>query len=229
MKEPSPPVGALEGLGRLVAEDNRDRQYLLPAPRRAPERTFRSWIVPGPVLDQGGTSQCVAYSGGKYLMAHPVVNAVPDLSTLYRDCQRVDEWPGEDYDGTSVRALMKVFKARGLVSEYRWAFDMPTLVAALLERGPVVVGTSWHLDMFTPDTYGYIYPEGQIVGGHAYLLVACNMRRKNSDGTTGAVRMINSWGPRWGDGGRAWITLQSLESLLWDNGEAAMATEIRVR
>lgn len=228
MKVLPPPIGELEGLGRLYAEDERDRQYLLPR-RAAPARTFRSWIVPGPVLDQGGTSQCVAYSGGKYLMAHPVVNAVPDLSTLYRDCQRVDEWPGEDYDGTSVRALMKVFKSRGLISEYRWAFDMQTLTTALLERGPVVVGTSWHMNMFTPDKHGYIEPKGQIVGGHAYLLVACNLRRKNPDNTIGAVRMLNSWGRGWGDSGRAWITVADFGALLKDRGEAAMATEIRVR
>lgn len=228
MKVLPPPIGELEGLGRLYAEDERDRQYLLPR-RAAPARTFRSWIVPGPVLDQGGTSQCVAYSGGKYLLTHPVVNALPDLPTLYRDCQRNDEWEGEDYDGTSVRALMKVFKARGLISEYRWAFDSQTLLNALLTTGPVVVGTTWHMDMFTPDRHGYIHPTGSSVGGHAYLLVACNTRRNNPDGSFGAVRILNSWGPGWGQKGRAWMTVRALEQLLGDWGEAALATEVRVR
>lgn len=216
----------LAGLGRLSAPDPRDHRFLLP--RAASSRTFRSWLAPGPVLDQGGTSQCVAYAGGKYLLTHPVVNKLPHLPTLYTDCQRVDEWPGEDYDGTSVRALMKVLKARGQITEYRWAFDIGTLIGALLDRGPIVMGTNWYMDMFMPDSHGYIEPTGSFVGGHAYLLVACNMNRVNPNGTRGAVRMINSWGPGWGQSGRAWITLSHLEYLLEDYGEAAMATEIKL-
>lgn len=228
MKQEEPaPVGSLIGLGRLASLDERDRQFLLP--RRASVRTFQSWLAPGPVLDQGATSQCVAYSGGKYLLAHPVVNRLPDLAQLYRECQQTDEWPGEDYDGTSVRALMKVLQRRGLISEYRWAFDVPTLTGTLLDRGPVVMGTTWTMDMFMPDRHGYIFPTGETVGGHAYILVACNMTRKNPDGSVGAVRMINSWGPGWGQSGRAWITLNSVKQLLDDWGEAAMATELRVR
>lgn len=225
--ETAPPEGSLAGLGRLSSLDPRDRAYALP--RGASVRTFRSWLAPGPVLDQGGTSMCVAYSGGKYLLTHPVVNALPDLPALYRDCQLLDEWPGEDYDGTSVRALMKVLKSRGLISEYRWATDCATLANALLERGPVVLGTTWHWDMFVPDRWGYIWPTGGAIGGHAYLAVCCNSARRNPDGTVGAIRILNSWGEGWGQRGRAWISFGSVQTLLDDWGEAAMATEVRVR
>jgi C1A family cysteine protease len=223
----APEPGDLVGLGWIPSKDPRDRQYQLR--REVPVKTFRSWIAPGPVLDQGATSMCVAYSGGKYLMTHPVTNALPNLPDLYKECQRNDEWEGEDYDGTSVRALMKVFKNRGFVSEYRWAFDVQTLTGALINHGPVVMGTSWYMDMFVPDDNGYITPTGQNAGGLAYLLVAANTQRRNPDGSKGAVRILNSWGPGWGQGGRAWLTLQNLEKLLKDWGEAAMATELRVR
>lgn len=220
-----PPKGDLDGLGRLTSVDVRDRNFLLP--KEAPRKWFRSWLTPGPALDQGASSHCVAYAGGKYLLAHPIVNKMPNLQQLYQDCQRNDEWDGEDYDGTSVRALMKMLKGQGLISEYRWAFDIDTLVGSLINLGPVVVGTTWTMDMFMPDRHEYIYPSGREVGGHAYMLVAANTRRKNPDGTTGAVRMINSWGPRWGKNGRAWITLDGMATLLKDWGEAAMATEVK--
>jgi C1A family cysteine protease len=40
--------------------------------------------------------------------------------------------------------------------------------------------------------------------------------------------MINSWGSDWGQGGRAWITFENLDKLIKLQGEAAVATEIRV-
>ena len=32
---------------------------------------------------------------------------------LYHEAQKVDEWPGEDYDGTSVRAGLDILRKRG--------------------------------------------------------------------------------------------------------------------
>ena len=217
------------GLGRRHAPDERDRNYLLP--RRAPlGPSSKHWLSLGPVLDQGGTSQCVAYSGTKYLTTHPIVNKPPLApADLYRECQRVDEWPGEepDYEGTSVRALFKVLKRIGLVTEYRWAFDAPTVISHVLTRGPVVLGTDWHLDMFTPDRWGYIWPIGESVCGHAYLMIGASQARKNPDGTVGAARILNSWGPNWAERGRAWLAFHALEYLIANQGEACCATEIK--
>lgn len=218
--------GSLKGLGRLYAYNESDKRFLLPR-RQMTGRTFRSWLTPGPVLDQGATPRCVAYAGGKYLLAHPIVNQLPDVAAIYHDCQENDEWDGVDYDGTSVRALMKVFQSRGLITRYEWAFDAQTLLYHLMESGPIVMGTAWHMDMFTPDAKGYIYPTGQLVGGHAYLLVCANTRRKNPDGSTGAVRILNSWGRGWAQNGRAWLRIDDLPQLLEHWGEAAMATEVK--
>src|SRR5215207_1538402 len=214
------------GLGRIRSVDERDQEFLLPKRiRAADEIRSRTWFSLG-VMDQGATSQCVAYAGTKYLESGPIVQKSPVVpQVLYNECQRVDEWPGEAYDGTSVRALFKVLKTRGLVSEYRWAFEFTPVIDHVLYRGPVVMGTSWHREMFTPDRWGYIAPDGPIDGGHAWLIIGAARDRKNPDGSTGAVRMINSWGPNWGSqNGRAWITFANLDKLIKDDGEACTAT-----
>src|SRR4051812_19721954 len=95
----------LTGLGRRVAKDPRDKLYPLKVAQPARGVTSKTWYVRG-VLEQGATSQCVAYSGTKYLDAAPIRNKPPMTpAQLYHNCQLVDEWSGEDYDGTSVRAL----------------------------------------------------------------------------------------------------------------------------
>ncbi len=148
---------------------------------------------------------------------------------FYKACQRDDEWEGESYDGTSVRAAFKQLQKAGMVSEYRWAFRVGPMVSHILAVGPVVVGTDWHMSMFQEDRHGYIYPgTGTPVGGHAYLVAGADTKRKNPDGTTGAVRIVNSWGKGWADRGRAWITLDAMDALLRYDGECATATEVRL-
>mgnify|MGYP006891290300 CR=1 FL=1 len=74
-----------------------------------------------------------------------------DTTFLYNEAQKIDQWPGEDYDGTSVRAGAAVLKSKGYISGYNWAWDVETVVNALLTLGPVVVGTWWTYDMFFPN------------------------------------------------------------------------------
>jgi len=224
----------LTGLGRRVSKDARDHEYLIPKRSTAAATwTSRYWAAAGGVLDQGATSQCVAYSGVKYLQAAPVMNkqlGAADCPKLYKDCQRIDEWPGENYDGTSVRALFKVLKSLGYVSEYRWAFDAETIVNHVLLTGPVVMGTVWTLDMFMPRKRNYyITPTGPDQGGHAWLIIGANRKKENpadAGGGYGAVRMINSWGAGWGDKGRAWISFRDLDKLIKADGEACVAKEV---
>lgn len=229
IKPPPAQEGDQTGLGRILSTpDERDAKYLLPkTTKRAAEITSRHWLSKGKTLDQGATSQCVAYSGVRLLTTHPIVNKPLDPVELYGQCQTLDEWPGENYDGTSVRALFKALKLRGLVEEYRWARDAQSVLTHVLAKGPVVMGTTWTIDMFTPDREGYIWPVGRPAGGHAWLIIGANRKKQNPDDTVGAVRMINSWGPNWGANGRAWLSLKALQALIDDYGEACTATEVK--
>lgn len=223
---------SLAGLGRRACKDPDDQKYLLARQRRPVGVTHRYWWTP-PVWDQGATSHCVAYSGVRYLMSGPVMNRAIPFEELYNQCQELDEWDGNDYDGTSVRALFKAFKARGIVGEYRWAFECAPVVDHLLRTGPVVLGTVWTEEMANPSPQvpGSLYLEfGELdpdEGGHAWCATGVNLKRRNPDGTVGAVRGVNSWGTGWGDQGRFWVTLDQLERLIKADGEACVATEIR--
>lgn len=220
------------GLGRLYAPDDRDRRYAISRPAEAAGITYRYWYT-GDIYHQGRTPRCVAYAGVGWLRAGPVRNLVPilqtDFAALYHECQRVDEWPGPppDYDGTSVRALMKVLKSRGHVSEYRWTWSAGMAVDHVLAVGPMVVGTTWTEGMFEPDRHGFIRPTGFPAGGHAYLLIGAHREKECPDGSRGAVRIVNSWGAGWGQQGRAWLSIADLDGLMRDHGEAATAIEVR--
>ena len=63
------------------------------------------------IYDQRETPRCVGYSGARALSIQ--VGYRLDPNALYAEAQRADEWPGEDYDGTSVRAAFDVLRTTG--------------------------------------------------------------------------------------------------------------------
>lgn len=224
--QPAPPLGSETGMGRLIALDPRDKNYPIRSiPRTSIQSKHRYWVNPL-VLDQGNSSECVAYSAFAYLMSSPVYNFI-NLNTtqLYYECQKVDEWEGEDYDGTSVRACFKILKQIGYIREYRWATRHEDVISHLLTKGPVVLGTTWYMNMFDVDREGFVSATGDPSGGHAYLLIGVNTEKKCPDGSKGAVRILNSWGRGWGDNGRAWMSFNDLQLLIDDYGEACVAVE----
>lgn len=152
----------------------------------------------------------------------PVTHAgkapIVDPAALYREAQGLDEWEGEDYDGTSVRAGAKALQKRGWVAEYRWAKNWSDIEYALMNLGPLVVGTLWTLGMCEPDGNGRIRTEGPEVGGHAYVLNGLNLK-------SGLLRIKNSWGPEYGRGGHAYIGITEWRDLWADGGEACLAVE----
>lgn len=214
-------------LGRIIVEDERDKKFLMSSVIPATStRKYRYWWSGGWWGDQGRTSQCVAFSWLHWLEDGPVTQSkVPppciNPTELYDDCQNNDQWPGSGYAGTSVRAGAKVLKRRGYVDGYKWAWDADTAVRALLEAGPLVIGTWWYYDMFFPKikgNKGYITATGNKVGGHAYLLNGVNTK-------LGFVRIKNSWGRLWSRNGYAYMSIEDLDKLIKEDGEACLAIE----
>lgn len=218
-----------KGLGRVGTRDHRDLMYqmseLLPP---TTERTFRYWWDEGYWGDQGHHPACVGFAWLHLLEDGPVTQEPRtkgetrfDGLEIYREAQKRDEWAGEDYEGTSVRAGAKLLRERGLISRYYWAWDVATVERALLDLGPVVVGTDWFEGMFTPDEDGFVHPTGAWVGGHAYLLNGVNVKERK-------VRAKNSWGRNWGENGQFWLHYDDLATLLARYGEACVPTEVRI-
>lgn len=217
-------------LGRRYAPDARDRAHRMRALVRAERvRESRHWYV-GPVLDQGDTPQCVGYACRQLLASSPLTERgwqrvlrpgerLPTAAQIYHGAQQNDEWDGQDYDGTSARGALKWLARRGLIDAYVWGFSLEEVLAFVLRRGPVLVGTEWFTGMDEPDERGYLRPTGTPRGGHEWLVCGVSHERR-------AVRMVNSWGEGWGERGRAWVAFDDLEYLVFGlDGDAVSALE----
>lgn len=218
-------------LGRVYIEDKRDLNYLIKNNQRTLQQistppkvlTQRYWDANGWWGDQGNTPQCVGYSWSHWLEDGPVQQSgIPPIIKpfdIYKNAQKLDEWYGENYDGTSVRGAVKYLKNIGKVKSYYWAFNIQTLSETILKLGPVVVGTNWYNGMFYPNKNGLIKIGGQMVGGHAYLINGVDTKTKQ-------FRIKNSWGKSWGKGGHAFISFNDMSRLIKENGEICLAIEL---
>jgi hypothetical protein len=216
-------------LGRLYAKDKNDKKFPLKAllPRRKSQRTSRSWYDAYWNGNQGNTPKCVGYGWTHWLEDAPVIpgsktHPAVDPNKVYKLAQQLDEWPGTNYDGSSVRGGAKAIRKLGFISAYHWAANLDEIIQWILEKGPVVVGTIWTEDMFTPNASGLIVPTGEVVGGHCYDLNGVST-------ITRKFRAKNSWGTSWGKGGHAYIKFEDMNTLLFPSsgepGEACVATE----
>jgi hypothetical protein len=211
------------GMGRLKSADDRDKNFPLKAilPKKV-SLTSKYWDDRGWWGDQGNLNECVGYSLAHWLENSPITHkAAPPVVAphlIYSTAQTMDEWDGEEYEGTSVRGGAKALQSMGFISSYVWAFDLATMIDAVLTKGPVVVGTNWYESMFYP-TNGLIKVSGDPAGGHAYLINGVNTSNK-------LFRIKNSWGQTWGIKGRAFISFADMERLIHEDGEVMLGVEV---
>ncbi|MCL7427128.1 hypothetical protein [Streptomyces sp. YS415] len=214
-------------LDRVEQFDERSKEYPIRTlvTERAPLRSA-GWACPG-WLDQGREGACVGFAWSHELIATPVqVPGVDDsfAREVYREAQRLDEWPGENYDGTSVLAGAKAIVARGYMEEYRWAFGVDDVLRTLGYFGPVVIGVKWHDSMMEPAPNGLLEVSEGGSGGHAILVRGVSLRARlgGHNGTMPVVRLRNSWGRDWGVDGDCYLRVTDLEKLLKEAGEACV-------
>jgi hypothetical protein len=171
-------------------------------------------------LDQGQTNHCVGFGWAGWGDAAPVKDEYQnaDGHAIYYECKTIDGQPhGEN--GSTVRSGALAMRARGRLAAFAFAGSTAEINEWLDGHGPVVVGTTWTNDMFTPDANGYIKPTGGPAGGHCYLM----LDRIDEDD---AYLFQNSWGSTWGLDGRFKMKRTDFESLLSDFGEACCAAEL---
>lgn len=145
--------------------------------------------------DQGKEGACVGFACSRMMT---LLNRVRlDAPWLFHEARKTDEWPGEDYSGTSVRAALDVLRERGHrrpgatdpdpamgIVTNRWATSVDQVLACLL--GPPGAGQTF-------------------------------MERAE------AFPLCNSWGedyPR-----TVWLPFAALGRLLAESGDATVITD----
>jgi hypothetical protein len=219
-------------LDRLPEFDDRSRAFSVRGILTATEeqRPIRSmtWTVPVS-LDQGSEGACVGFSWAHEIAARPFAdrNITDDIALgIYRWARQNDEWPGEDYDGTSVLAGAKAVTNLGLLKEYRWGFNAEDVHRAVSFKGPAVMGINWYTGMMSPESDGRIRPTGAIEGGHAILYPRVRSPIYRIKTLRQTAWLYNSWGPGWGpEGPWCYLTWEDFERLMDEQGEACVPVQ----
>jgi len=217
--------------------DFRDKMYiptLIEVPTHIPMSEFKKLKIP--ILDQGTEGACTGYglaTVANYLLTRRKV--IPDPTPvsprmLYVLARRHDEWPGEDYSGSSARGAMKAWHKHGVCSEEKWPImtepndvvhglteartadamrrplgayfrvnhkDLVAMHSALTEVGILYATATVHAGWDQVAKNGRIPFSDQIIGGHAFAIVAYDDQ---------GFWIQNSWGKSWGLGGFACIS-----------------------
>lgn len=217
-------------LDRLPQFDEKSRSFPITAvvTEQAPVRSM-TWYCPA-WLDQGQEGACVGFSWAHELNALPAKAVVDDKfarEAIYRAAQKIDEWAGEAYEGTSVLAGAKIVQRLGFIDQYRWAFGVDDLVRAVGYTGPAVIGVPWLSSMFRPRPSGLLEVSrktSDIAGGHAIMIRGITLRPKIKGEPINepVFRLRNSWGRDWGADGDCFVKVSDMEWLLDQDGEACI-------
>lgn len=212
-----------KGLGLLHSVDMRDAAHPMRKHLASVDvlPDYKVWEH-GEILDQGREGSCVGHGWTAWHNAKPTgFQHQQDHEyavAWYERAQEIDEWPGTDYEGTSVRAGARVGLERDLLGEYVWASDLDDVDAWVLAKGPLVIGSKWYVSMDHEDANGFLtvdYYSG-VRGGHCYLLYG--------KGSGGNYWFQNSWGPYYADEGSFRLTPDDLSRLIAGGGFVACST-----
>lgn len=118
--------------------DFRDRMYVPSLIEVPPIRSVEEYKLSSvPILDQGQEGACTGFglaTVANYLLR--TRNVLPDSTNvsermLYEMAKRYDEWPGENYEGSSARGAMKGWHKHGVCTSQLWIYDQSQLDSVL--------------------------------------------------------------------------------------------------
>lgn len=176
--------------------------------------------------DQGSIGDCTANAALGCLMTDPFYVAGRnftelDCVSLYEAESKLDdnEIPGEyppDDTGSTGPWSMKALIQKGLIRSYHHAVDYVTALN-LLKTAPISVGVTWYNSMFNADSNGLIKvdPSSGIAGGHQVCVVGF-------DASAQTIKICNSWGTGWGQGGYCYLSWADFDQLMRDGGDAVV-------
>lgn len=229
-----PTVGGRLLTARPDTVDFRDRMFE-PTLKEVPvQRSLESYQAHEPViLDQGREGACCGFAlaaVANYLLKTREV--VPDdvqvsPRMLYEMARRHDEWPGEDYSGSSARGAMKGWHKYGVCASDKWPYvigrpgsitderildarkrplgayyrvnhrDLVAMHSALAEVGVLYATAMVHNGWNKVRGNGIIRRSDLILGGHAFAIVGYD---------SNGFWIQNSWNESWGKDGFAHLS-----------------------
>ncbi|MCA9471756.1 MAG: C1 family peptidase [Nitrospirales bacterium] len=184
------------------------------------------------ILDQKSEGACTGFALAaaiNLLNSHVNRHVRVSPRMLYEMAKRHDEWPGEKYDGSSLRGAIHGWKHMGVCSEDLWPYRVgkknigdltiecakdarKTTVGAYYRVQPsishfhaalnetgVIVVSAKVHRGWDAPQNGIITFEEQRDGGHAFVIVGYNDK---------GFWVQNSWGPKWGNHGLALWTYE---------------------
>lgn len=176
-----------------------------------------------PPFDQGQIGSCTANAAFGCLVTAPFGTedvaydeddalALYELETKLDDSQIPGSYPPDDTGSTGPWS-MQALENKGLIRSFRHTRDLATALR-MLNTGPISIGVPWYKSMFTPDASHTIHLDESsgVAGGHQVCIVANDTRARR-------IRIRNSWGTTWGDGGHAWLSWTDFETLLAAGGD----------
>jgi hypothetical protein len=204
------------GVRRILTAERRQKTVWLPS-----QRSF----LP---LDQGSEGECVGFGWSGELQVPPIEIPVHNqfARNFYAGARQIDREEGRFFNesGATVLAGAKLAKKMGWISEYAWCFGMEDLKDTVCTRGPVVLGINWYAGMYSTDTQGLIWVNGELAGGHCILCVGYE---PNHPQFGEGFWLLNSWGKTWGLNGLGFLRDNDMRRLLvTEQGEACVARDI---
>jgi len=214
--------------------DFRDKMFeptLVEVPSKIVLAEYRKHKIP--ILDQGNEGACTGFGLAtvvNYLLhtrKHEPDKIKVSPWMLYELAKRYDEWPGENYDGSSARGAMKGWHKHGACADalspkdpkdqmlltprvakdaisrplgayYRVNHkDLVAMHSAIAEVGILYATASVHDGWDKVKSDGIVKYSDHNLGGHAFAIVAYDDQ---------GFWIQNSWGPKWGKNGFCHIT-----------------------
>jgi C1A family cysteine protease len=147
-----------------------------------------------------------------------------DAITMYSQATKLDPMDGQSYPPTDTGStgldVMKAAKNDGYISAYHHALDFPSVCLYVANVGPAICGINWYDSFDSPDSNGVvkITPNAYVRGGHEPQI-------QGIDASSRYIRLINSWGPNWGDHGCFQLSFADFERLMNEQGDVTLAVK----
>lgn len=221
-------------LGRHVNHDPRSLNFLV---AEIDTPVSKSWRRYTPILDQGQLGSCTGnamcgllgtapFYGSLYNLRHayPPLQITLDEAmavSIYSRATVIDPFDGSyppTDTGSDGLSVTKVAIERKLITpDYK---HITSLAAAhnAIKTGPFITGMNWYTNMFYPDSNGLIKIGGVVEGGHELAFIGYSA-------TYHRWKFTQSWGTSWGKGGYGYMSDDTYQQLLSEQGDATVPTK----